>query len=208
MVPAPRVASHPAPEVGSTDRLPDGFVVPDSVTRLQDQPGWQSRVTYARGYGVHATQGKPTALVHSLAVRFRHPCGRAAVAVYEKPVRGGTWTWRSVWIWGADLIWYGGCGVTELREYLAHQHGWSTAELDAWVHGIKARRSEQERAAQEREVRKRSILAAWRNRGPSKAWAPCAACLDRHKIARDHRVELEYVKQLIKSQKGTKEAGG
>lgn len=201
MVPAEPENVHPAPEVTSLEPVPESVDIHASVRALKalaPEPEWKSVITYARGYGVHATQGTPTALVHSLAARFHCRInGRCAVAVYEKPVNGGTWTWRSVWIWGPDLVWYGGCGVTDLKEYLAMARGWSPEELEAWVHGVKVRRIEQEAAREERALTRKAVLAEAKD-----------PALTAGQIARKLYLDVEYVQKIMDGRKATKEVGG
>lgn len=82
--------------------------------------GWTDvRVRYTRGDPAHSTTGKPTALSHLIAVRFGGNGPNSAVAVYVKAVTGGTWTWKSVWVWGPELLPFGESGVTELKEWLS-----------------------------------------------------------------------------------------
>lgn len=105
---------HPEPEyhgswfyaIGSAMPLP--FELPDSVLKLAQGAislGWEVKLRYSRGCGAHGTTGKPTALSHFLAVAIgrREGTQREAVAVYVKPVKGGTWSWKTVYVWGPDL---------------------------------------------------------------------------------------------------------
>lgn len=87
------IALHPQPSVGAFDPIPEGSEPPAVVTALQgaaEAAGWSVNLTYARGHGIHATQGTPTKEVESWALRCWVD-GRRAVAVYE----GGSW--GSMW---------------------------------------------------------------------------------------------------------------
>ena len=87
------LAPHPQPSVGAFDPIPEGTEPPSVVTALQkaaEAAGWSVNLTYARGRGIHGTNGRPTKEVESWALR----CwigARRAVAVYE----GGSW--GSMW---------------------------------------------------------------------------------------------------------------
>jgi hypothetical protein len=131
-------APHPEPEVvggwrtDSAHRVSWGLkplegegveVYPAPVLKLAEharETSWEVRMRYTRGHGMHATQGKPIALRHMIALAFgRHPMtDRQAVAVYEKPVSGGTWSW-STWVMGPDLPACGALLLAELEEFLA-----------------------------------------------------------------------------------------
>jgi hypothetical protein len=123
--------------------MPLDAPMPESVMKLAEfarEAGWEVRVQYARGNGIHGSTGKPTGLVHSLAVRMgNHPMTDAqAVAVY---VSGSSWTWKSIWVSGPELPPFGAAGLTELKE-------WLDAAGDVppgWYSTIAERVAEQER---------------------------------------------------------------
>lgn len=99
---------HPSPEHTTEMPFPEDFKIPDPVLKLKAAAigsGWSVAITYARGHGTHATHGRPTALARSLAVRIagHESSARRAVAVYVKPASGGTWTWKTIYVWGPDL---------------------------------------------------------------------------------------------------------
>jgi hypothetical protein len=117
---------HPAPGViGQWDRAEAlTFPLPDAVLKLAQfakEHGWEHRARYARGHGIHATTGRATAERHSIAIAFAAPqiTQRQAVAVHQKPVNGGSWTWGSVWVMGPDIAPFGAFGLTELKAFLA-----------------------------------------------------------------------------------------
>jgi hypothetical protein len=121
---------YPGPEsVGQWIRDPDGRLrfadlpAPVSVTDLigfARNAGWPDvRIRYSRGRPSHSTTGKPTAMSHLIAVRLSGNGPNHAVAVYVKPVTGGAWAWKTVWLFGPDLKPFGECGVTELKDWLA-----------------------------------------------------------------------------------------
>jgi hypothetical protein len=71
------------------------------MVRLAQACGWETTVTYARGWWQHATTGKPGAEPKdSLAVRMDR-AGQRAIAVY---VGGSTWTWGTLWLMGGGTI--------------------------------------------------------------------------------------------------------
>lgn len=105
-------SQHPETEYAGEWSYPlfvvTGIEIPDPVhllCRTAQASGWEVRIRYSRGNGQHATTGKPTALSHLLAVAVgrREGTGRQGVAVYVRPVSGGTWTWKTVYVWGPDL---------------------------------------------------------------------------------------------------------
>lgn len=105
---------------GSAECLPEH---PDAVAKLVTFArvhDWTDvRLRYSRGYPAHSTTGKPTSLSHLIALRFAGENWiNSAVAVYVKPVKGGTWAWKSIWVWGPGLLPFGECGATELKEWL------------------------------------------------------------------------------------------
>lgn len=113
---------HPAPERTSRQRWPDDFPAPGPVLKLAEQArgwGWKVIMTYSRGHGQHGTTGKPTALVHLIALKFGlHPrTDDQAYAIYRKPVKGGSWGWSSVYASGPKLPPVA-LSFTDLREWL------------------------------------------------------------------------------------------
>jgi hypothetical protein len=124
--------------------------MPLPILRLAErarESAWEVRARYARGHGMHATQGKPTALRHSIALAFgRHPLtDRQAVAVYEKPVSGGTWSWSSIWVMGPDLPPCGALSLAGLEEFLEDPQC-----APEWFAGFVQHRAEQDAAAKKR----------------------------------------------------------
>ena len=120
-------SQHPEPEVrgfwADLGAAGTEYLIPGPVLQLAElarEAGWEVRVSYARGNGVHGSTGRPTAVRHSIALAFgKHPMTDAqAVATYVKPVNGGTWSWESVWMWGPDLLHFGLCNLAELKEWL------------------------------------------------------------------------------------------
>lgn len=92
---------HPAPE--EPCRLAedsDMGTAAKALRRAAEGAGARVQVTYARGWGTHGTTGRPTSLVHSIAVRCWGPAGRRLVAVWTRPVRDGSkWTCDLRWTW-------------------------------------------------------------------------------------------------------------
>lgn len=119
--------THPEPEVRGAWGVEMPELAPEPVLRLAElarEAGWEVRVSYARGRGVHGTTGRPTALQHNIGVAFgQHPMTDAhAVATYVRPAAGaGAWSWRSVWIWGPALPHFGLCSLAELQGFLRTQ---------------------------------------------------------------------------------------
>lgn len=143
---------YPAPVVSS--RQESAFLVPTPVLALAEfarENGWEVRVQYAQGYPPHASTGRPGALKDSIAVIFGgHPItDRRAYACYEKTAGGSAWTWNGIQISGPDVTPYAGCGVTELKEFLATPER-SASAVAAWVRGIKAVRRAQAAAVKAR----------------------------------------------------------
>lgn len=137
--PRPPVARvlFPAPLVTSREPWPDDVPVPSSVKELCADgvvEGWLFRRTYSRGFMPHATTGRPGAEKHLIAVRFggHRQTARQAYAVYERPVRGKTWAWASVWGWGPALPPVGLRNVTTLRTFLGTWQ-YDDAAMLAWV---------------------------------------------------------------------------
>jgi hypothetical protein len=137
--PAPQLTSREISDIGH-DLAPVAH-----LAALAQEYGWGVKIQSSRGNMPHGTTGKPTALRNLIGVRFggHVDTPRQAYAVYSKPVAGGTWTWSSVYIWGPDLPPYGGCGITELREFITFART-EDYSLAAWVADIKAFRVVQE----------------------------------------------------------------
>lgn len=157
-------APHPAPgevgkwtDAGVTMALP--FELPAPVRGLAEVAvgaGWQVRMRYARGYGIHATQGRPTSLVHSLAVACRL-CGRQAFAVYERPVKdAGEWAWRTVWLLDTGRPPFGIASIGELTEWL--KAGGEVPE--EWYGRVRDRVSGLDTARRDRERMRKEIRKA------------------------------------------------
>jgi len=145
---AVEVQRHPEPEVRGAWGVEMPEMAPDPVLKLAEVArgaGWEVRVSYARGAGVHGATGRPTAVRHSIAVTFgRHPMTDAqAVATYVRPAAGsGTWTWESVWLWGPELKHFGLCSLAELKEWLV-----AGGEIDYAAVRARVRAAEDVRAA-------------------------------------------------------------
>lgn len=143
--PAPRRTSRDDPTTWH-------LLYPAPVLKLAEfarEHSWEVRTQYSQGHMPHATTGRPGPLRDLIALRFgAHPMtDRQAYAVYSRPAGGGTWTWGGVMIWGPDLPPYGGCGITELREYLGdHAFNDSTSQVLSWAIAVKEHRAEQEAA--------------------------------------------------------------
>lgn len=101
---AGRLPPHPAPEVPC--RLAVAGEMGRDALRLQraaQAAGWTVQATYARGWGVHGTTGRPTAKRQSVAARCWGPDGRRMVAVWSKGCSGtGSWSCDLVLTWGPD----------------------------------------------------------------------------------------------------------
>lgn len=89
----------PAPQVSTRDGVEPAAWPGAVLTLLAElaEAGWEADRRYARGYGQHATTGRPTALIHTYSVRFRKG-GRQGYAVYRKPVSGGSAAWSSIFL--------------------------------------------------------------------------------------------------------------
>lgn len=90
------------------------------LAELAREAGWEVSMRYARGTGIHASQGRPLALRHSIALRFTgHPMtDRGAVAVYETNVSKVAWSWSSRWVIGSDIGHRGELTMAELETFL------------------------------------------------------------------------------------------
>lgn len=99
---AGRLPPHPAPEVSCRPAL-DGEAggAALALQRAVQRAGGTVLVTYARGWGVHGTTGRPTAVRDSIAVRCRGPAGQRLVACWTRP-DGGKWTCDLRLSWGRD----------------------------------------------------------------------------------------------------------
>lgn len=106
----------PPPLVTSRDPIPR--VTPGPVASLAARAsvtGWDTLVQYSRGY---ATKWRGAWQEEELfAVRMRKG-DHGAFAVYRSIAGRESWTWRDVWMWGADLLPFGQGGVTDLHEWL------------------------------------------------------------------------------------------
>ena len=143
----------PAPLVTSRESMALTFPLPAACASLAEfarEQGWEVRMQYAQGYSPHGTTGRPGALKDSIALRFgAHPLTeRQAYAVYERTASGGAWGWSTM-IWGPDLPPYAGCGVEQLRTYLATP-GMFAHDLKSWVAQIKDLRAAQAAASKAR----------------------------------------------------------
>jgi hypothetical protein len=144
----------PAPVVSSLPARALTFPVPGPVLKLAEfarELSWEVRMQYAQGNMPHAATGRAGALKDLIGLRFgAHPMtDRQAYAVCSRPAGGGTWAWGSVMIWGPDLSPYGGCGITELKDYLVHPDR-SADVLKSWVSVIRWQRAEQAAAVKAR----------------------------------------------------------
>jgi hypothetical protein len=135
--------AYPAPEVSSLAGLvpPGGWPGPvEKLAADASELGWRVRRQWARGCLPHATTGAPGASRDSYAVRMAREDADgtrwAAWALY----RGEAW--KSVWMWGSDLLPFGLAGVTDLREWLADPAGCG----QRWRDRIRARVAQQEAA--------------------------------------------------------------
>ncbi len=135
----------PVPLLSSRDECPDPAerLAPLPVLKLAEfarEYSWEVRTQYSQGNMPHAVTGRPGILKDLIALRFgAHPMtDRQAYAVYARqawpPV--GKWSWSSVMIWGPDLPPFGGCGITELKNYLSEPDT-PTLPMLAWVDLIK-----------------------------------------------------------------------
>lgn len=113
----------PEPERTSPEGWPEELKVPTGAGRLEKlarELGWEVRVTYARGYlwGVGTAQ----VLIHSTAVRLRHPgSGRAAVALWKAKVDGPLkWTVDDAWRWSV-VAFPQKLGVEELKAWMKEE---------------------------------------------------------------------------------------
>lgn len=89
--------SEPLPEPGVRARTALESEIPRGAKLLRNAAvagGWRARVTYARGPYLTAGGKWTGRITDSIAVRMRHPDGRAAVAVWidGKTEYGFTWT--------------------------------------------------------------------------------------------------------------------
>lgn len=138
---------HPAPQVSSRDEVVARCSTPAPVLDLGAGAvlaGWEVRTQYARGNGLHSRLGTPLGVVDSWAVRLQLG-SKHAVVVYEKGTSGG---WKSVWIFGPELPWFGGAGITELKEYV-EQRGEVCA---GWFADIVQRRADADERAKIRKA--------------------------------------------------------
>lgn len=145
---------EPYPAPVTTSREVSAFPMPQPVMSLAEfarEAGWDVRVQYAQGYPPHGSTGRPGALKDSIAIIFGgHPItDRQAYACYEKTASGSAWTWNGISIRGSDVTPYGGCGITELKEFLSTPERTASA-VAAWVRGIKAVRAQQAAAVKAR----------------------------------------------------------
>jgi hypothetical protein len=143
---------YPAPVVSS--RQESAFLAPAPVLKLAEfarEAGWDVRTQYAQGYPPHGSTGRPGALRDSIAVIFgNHPLtDRQAYACYEKTASGSAWSWSGIMIRGSDLPPFSGCGVEELKHFLATP-GMFAHDLRGWVAQIARRRAAQAAAAKAR----------------------------------------------------------
>lgn len=134
---------YPAPVV--TSRQESAFLAPAPVLKLAEfarEAGWDVRTQYAQGYPPHGSTGRPGALRDSIAVCFgNHPLtDRQAYACYEKAASGSGWAWNGIMIRGSDLPPFAGCGVEELKHFLATP-GMFAHDLKGWVAQIVAKRA-------------------------------------------------------------------
>lgn len=153
-------AEHPAPQWTSIQAMPDDVDIPGPVVKLAEYVrdlGWDTRIQYARGNGIHGITGKPTILKHSFALKVGNHdrSERYAVAVYEVPVKGGTASWGSIWIWGPDLPWFGQCGILDLKQFLSDVAFDSVPALNLWMDMVRARVERQAREVKERAAQRR-----------------------------------------------------
>lgn len=65
-----------------------------TLVKTAEAHGWRVRVTYARGPHVLASGKYTGRTIDSIAVRLRHPDGRAAVAVWHDGKTDCAFTWR------------------------------------------------------------------------------------------------------------------
>lgn len=153
----------PEPAVSSRDGV-TAYTAPGPVTvlaALAKQHGWQVITQYATGYMPHGTTGKPGhELRESIAVRFGgHPdTERQAYAVYAHPIRSKQWQWQHVMIWGPDLPPFAGCGLAELKTFLALPQ-LSTGSLLEWVRHLRNDAKEVELLQKRRDAFRKQVRA-------------------------------------------------
>jgi hypothetical protein len=120
------IAAYPKPTyVGSVGYVDDLEYVPVPAPALKlaeyaREQSWEVRAQYTCGSFPHGTTGRPGAEQHVISLRFggHLMTDRQAYAIYSRAVAGGTWTWRSVAVWGPDLPPYLGLDVTGLRAFI------------------------------------------------------------------------------------------
>jgi hypothetical protein len=150
----PAMEAFPLPIVSSRNPTLFGEPLPDPVLKLSEfarEHSWEVRAQYSQGHQPHAKTGRPGALKDVIGLRFgAHPLtDRQAYAIYMRNASGGTWAWDSVVIWGPDLPPFGGCGITDLKEFL-REPGRPAPNMLAWVAVIRHRRDQQEEEAKVR----------------------------------------------------------
>lgn len=155
----------PAPALHSRMSRALTFPMPDPVLKLSEfarEHSWDVRVQYSQGYQPHVTTGRPGALKDVIGLRFgAHPMtDRQAYAIYMRNAGGGEWAWDSVMIWGRDLLPFGGCGVTELRDYLEHIT-MPVADITRWVMRIRGMRAESEALKKRRDAVRKQARATF-----------------------------------------------
>lgn len=138
----------PAPALPFRQSRALTFPIPSAVLALAGyarEQSWEVRTQYSQGNVPHGTTGKPSVLKDVIGLRFgAHPMtDRQAYAVYSRNASGAAWTWSSVMIWGPDLPPYGGCGITDLKEFLREPDR-PAPNMLAWVGVIRHRRERQE----------------------------------------------------------------
>ena len=145
---------YPAPLINSRGPMALTFPLPAPVLKLAEfarEAGWDVRMQYAQGYPPHGSTGRPGALKDSIAVIFgNHPLtDRQAYACYEKTASGGAWSWNGIMIRGSDFPPFAGCGVEDLKHFLATPSMFAH-DLKGWVAQIARRRAAQAAAAKAR----------------------------------------------------------
>lgn len=153
---APRLPEAPAdrppqPEVTSRQGQPSGAGMPASVESLVTYgraSGWQFKIQYSLGYATKYLGRWQQE--EQWGVRFERE-GYGCFAVHRSIAGRESWTWNSVWVWGADLLPFGQCGVTELKAWLE-----DPGMPPEWYEKIVTRRLEQKERAKARPASKKA----------------------------------------------------
>jgi len=131
---SPSLEKPPPPVVPAREMPFSGMDMPGPVAALDRFArtfGWSTKIMYSRGYAArYRGEWQEEEII---TVRFgAHPrSARQALAVYRTIAGKGTWTWRSVWLWGPALPPFGLVGVTGLKLFLARPAA-SDAVVTRW----------------------------------------------------------------------------